>query len=455
MIILTERYYFFNSGVGDPRIYEASHFAEYFGSVLSTGLLHTDEIPGMVVSVQTGTLNTIVSAGKAIMKGRFYENTSPLTLTHAIPEVTLDRIDRIILRLNLSNAERNIKLMVLSGASSATPVAPALVRDNFIYDISLAQIRVRANTVQLLPGDLIDERLDENLAGLVYSLISIPTSQFQAEWDAFMAGIVDSGFATVASVDAVADDLATHQADYLKHTGYAVATGSANAYIATLNPALSAYAEGVSLRLKINIANTGASTVNVNGLGAKPILKSNGSAVASGNLKLGSVYTLAYDGTSFILQGEGGEYGTAVAGDVLTGKTIGTENGIVNGTLVAGKKWASGTVTVSVTTTTFVLGNGTNDTRNYAEVSGLTFNPSTVVLVGDNTSNARVTVLHAENIGASGNIALSRITATDPYNGTAASTFSTDYRLTGNAHNIAGFKLPVRGAGTYKWIAYE
>lgn len=217
MIILTERYYFFNSGVGDPRVYEASHFAEYFGSVLSTGLLHTDEVPGMEVSVETGTLNTIVSAGKAIMKGRFYENTAPLTLTHDIPEVTLDRIDRIILRLNLSNAERNIKLMVLSGASSATPVAPALVRDNFIYDISLAQILVRANTVQLLPGDLIDERLDENLAGLVYSLISIPTSQFQAEWDAFMAGIVDSGFATVESVDAVSDALTTHTADDTAH----------------------------------------------------------------------------------------------------------------------------------------------------------------------------------------------------------------------------------------------
>lgn len=100
--------------------------------------------------------------------------------------------------------------------------------------------------------------------------------------------------------------LETHLEDYLKHTGYAVATGTANNYVATLNPALSAYVEGVSLRLKINIANTGASTVNINGLGAKAIKKSNGSAVSAGNLKAGSIYTLAYDGTSFILQGEGG-----------------------------------------------------------------------------------------------------------------------------------------------------
>lgn len=168
--------------------------------------------------------------------------------------------------------------------------------------------------------------------------------------------------AQLQTVDGKVDDLqtqvTTHWADYLSHTGYAVATGTANEYIATLTPALSSYAEGVSLRLKINVENTGASTVNVNGLGAKSIKKSNGSAVSSGNLKLGSVYTFAYDGTSFILQGEGGEYGTAVAGDVLTGKTIGTENGIVSGTLVLNKLVATpGDSTFIASTAEVVISN--------------------------------------------------------------------------------------------------
>jgi expansin (peptidoglycan-binding protein) len=113
--------------------------------------------------------------------------------------------------------------------------------------------------------------------------------------------------ATPNSVKTVNDSLTTHTADYLHHTGYAVATGSANSYIATLSPALSAYAEGVSFRLKINASNTGASTVDVNGLGAKAIKNGKGNDVAAGNLKAGVIYTLAYDGTSFILQGEGGD----------------------------------------------------------------------------------------------------------------------------------------------------
>lgn len=119
--------------------------------------------------------------------------------------------------------------------------------------------------------------------------------------------VIDQNAASVEDLSTLETTITSHLADYVKHPGYAVATGSANAYIATLTPALSAYAEGVSLRLKINVDNTGASTVNVNGLGAKPIKKANGADVGSGNLKAGSVYTLVYNGTNFILQGEGSE----------------------------------------------------------------------------------------------------------------------------------------------------
>ena len=74
--------------------------------------------------------------------------------------------------------------------------------------------------------------------------------------------------------------------------------------------------DGLCVAVKINVQNTGVSTINVNGLGAKSIKKANGNDVASGNLKAGSIYTLRYNGTNFILQGEGGEYGTALPGDV-------------------------------------------------------------------------------------------------------------------------------------------
>ncbi len=119
-------------------------------------------------------------------------------------------------------------------------------------------------------------------------------------------GVDPSDLATKQELQAVDGKLTSHKADYLSHTGYAIATGTANVYIATLTPALSAYAEGVSLRLKINVENTGVSTVNVSGLGTKSIKKANGEDIQSGDLKAGSIYTLVFNGVNFQLQGEGG-----------------------------------------------------------------------------------------------------------------------------------------------------
>ncbi|OUS70313.1 hypothetical protein B1748_29195 [Paenibacillus sp. MY03] len=115
--------------------------------------------------------------------------------------------------------------------------------------------------------------------------------------------------------------------------GYGTTAGTATAYTITLTPAPT-MVDGLRVTVKLNANNGANPTLNVNGLGAKAILKPNGTAPAAGLLKLGSVYTLVYNGTAFILQGEGGEYGTAVAADVLAGKTIGTESGLVTGTMV-------------------------------------------------------------------------------------------------------------------------
>ncbi|MGG4096215.1 phage tail protein [Paenibacillus lautus] len=103
------------------------------------------------------------------------------------------------------------------------------------------------------------------------------------------------------------------------------------AYTASLSPALTTLKAFQRVVIKVNVASTGSPTLNVNGLGAKSVLKASGSAAS---FKVNGVYTLVYDGTAFILQGEGGEYGTATAADVLAPKTIGTDNGVITGTMI-------------------------------------------------------------------------------------------------------------------------
>ncbi|PJO40082.1 hypothetical protein [Lysinibacillus xylanilyticus] len=181
------------------------------------------------------------------------------------------------------------------------------------------------------------ENMKQKLEGLKTSIVNDLTTggsdkALSAESGKELKNLIDEK-ANGKDLESLQTEVTEHLGDYITHTGYAVATGSANNYIATLSPTLSAYIEGVSFRLKINVTNTGASTINVDGLGTKAIKKQNGNAVTSSNLKAGLVYTLVYDGTAFILQGEGGA-GNAQPSDVLGGKTFTNDNGDQTGSIV-------------------------------------------------------------------------------------------------------------------------
>ncbi|MBB6632749.1 pyocin knob domain-containing protein [Cohnella thailandensis] len=107
--------------------------------------------------------------------------------------------------------------------------------------------------------------------------------------------------------------------------------GTSTAYTATFTPAF-AKVNGRTVRIQVHTDSGSSPTLNANATGAAPIKKANGTAAT---LKSGGIYTLTYSTAAgaFILQGEGGEYGTAAAAQVLTGYTIGTDNGLVNGSM--------------------------------------------------------------------------------------------------------------------------
>ena len=111
---------------------------------------------------------------------------------------------------------------------------------------------------------------------------------------------------------------------YDRAPGYGTATGT-NAKSITLNPAPGSYYDGLCFAFKNATQNTGAVTINVNGMGAKSIKKPNGNDLVSGNLKAGSIYTVRYNGTNFILQGSDAA-GTATPGDVTAGKTFSNDD---------------------------------------------------------------------------------------------------------------------------------
>lgn len=83
---------------------------------------------------------------------------------------------------------------------------------------------------------------------------------------------------------------------------YGTDSGVSDAYTITLSPAPNAYVAGMKFSFKANTANTGAATLNVNGLGAKTIVKGVSSTLADGDIAANMVSTVIYDGTNFVLQ---------------------------------------------------------------------------------------------------------------------------------------------------------
>ena len=84
---------------------------------------------------------------------------------------------------------------------------------------------------------------------------------------------------------------------------YAVDTGAANAIVVTLSPAAAEYKAGMVVRPKIAFDNSGATTINVNGLGLRSIVHPDGRAVLKKELLKDMVPELIYDGAAFQLVG--------------------------------------------------------------------------------------------------------------------------------------------------------
>lgn len=82
---------------------------------------------------------------------------------------------------------------------------------------------------------------------------------------------------------------------------YAADAGGDDTYSVTLDPVPAAYYAGMEVNFKPTTANTGACTLDVNGLGAKTIKKNVSSDLATGDILAGQMVKVLYDGTNFQL----------------------------------------------------------------------------------------------------------------------------------------------------------
>jgi hypothetical protein len=110
---------------------------------------------------------------------------------------------------------------------------------------------------------------------------------------------------------------------------YAADTGSANALVATLAPVPAALATGMTISIKAAATNTGATTINVNGLGVKSVVFPGGDALPSGAIVSGQMVALVYNGTAWELASEPAHGVPAAAASLKDLGNVTAESGVV------------------------------------------------------------------------------------------------------------------------------
>lgn len=102
-----------------------------------------------------------------------------------------------------------------------------------------------------------------------------------------------------------ADFLATHyndlRKDIITRGDYAVATGSANAYILALDAQIVAYTTWDSYIFKANFTNSASCTLNINSLGAKTLKDQEWNVLWSGAIANWALIYATYNGTDIII----------------------------------------------------------------------------------------------------------------------------------------------------------
>lgn len=185
------KYGFFNSENGD-RKYNADDISNFFYKLISDGVLAT---PSTNLQVQASDgMKVLVAPGYGMICAKYINATTAQSVQLEAADIALNRIDRIVLRLD-RNA-RQITIEAKTGTPSASPAIPSITRTDDVWELSLARIYVAAGATSITQAEITDERSNTTVCGYITGMIDqIDTAelfaQFTAAFEHWYDGVKD------------------------------------------------------------------------------------------------------------------------------------------------------------------------------------------------------------------------------------------------------------------------
>lgn len=301
------------------RAVDSAFLRRFYKAYWDDGVFYKPSTSFTVTATGTG-MNVQVQPGMAQVQGAFCLEDTVQTLPIAAADASLNRIDSVVLRLDLSLDKRDISLAVISGVAAVSPVAPALTRNNTTWELGIANVLVSAMAGVITQRDVEDTRLDDTRCGAVAQTVGeLDTSGFFAQLTAMIArlreeiGDVETG--TAAMLRSVYDpgndgvNICVQEYECSKSGSVYALTG-----------------EGAVGRFKVPAAWSAGDTWTVNGVAVPAYC---GADAADGDCVVtGRWITFVYDGTRLDFNGGGGlsagklAQATATEADVLANSTF-------------------------------------------------------------------------------------------------------------------------------------
>lgn len=301
------------------RAVDSAFLRRFYKAYWDDGVFYKPSTSFAVTATGTG-MNVQVQPGMAQVQGAFCLEDTVQTLPIAAADASLNRIDSVVLRLDLSLDKRDISLAVISGVAAVSPVAPALTRNNTTWELGIANVLVSAGAGVITQRDVEDTRLDDTRCGAVAQTVGeLDTSGFFAQLTAMIArlreeiGEVETGTAAMLrSVYDPGDDgvnICVQEYECSKSGSVYALTG-----------------EGAVGRFKVPAAWSAGDTWAVNGVAVPAYC---GADVADGDCVVTGRWVLfTFDGTRLDFNGGGGlsagklAQATATEADVLANSTF-------------------------------------------------------------------------------------------------------------------------------------
>lgn len=170
---------FYNSVDGDRR-YNAVQMTNIFDGIIVDGILMSVG-NNFVVRATTG-MRLIVGSGRAWFNRTWTYNDSDLATDVRNPELILDRIDALVIEVDIRDEARQNSIKWVYGTPGSIPSKPTLTKSLYINQYPLAYVRVNHGVIAITQAN-IENAVGTETPFVTGPLETISASFIFAQWD--------------------------------------------------------------------------------------------------------------------------------------------------------------------------------------------------------------------------------------------------------------------------------